>query len=187
MRTRWARWEVMWRVGWGRSSGMRGMFLLIQRVGMWLNRTISPGSSPAPLNFPAKSINWKEEVSSGSEWSDPRMDCRWGDWSSWHSFCKTCQFGHALAHSHPLNSLQWMVMDSYSRDNTALERNSPSTSSPGETLGAISMSAIIPTENSAAIVIEISVTAPSALMGICPIDRTTPRIPRTKPGTLMPC
>ena len=55
------------------------------------------------------------------------------------------------------------------------------------TIGTISMSAIVPTENSAAIVIKIPVTAPSALMGICPIDRTTPRIPRTKPGTLMPC
>ena len=54
-------------------------------------------------------------------------------------------------------------------------------------IGTISMSGIIPTENSAVIVIEIPVTAPSALMGICPIDRTTPRIPRTKPGTLMPC
>ena len=54
-------------------------------------------------------------------------------------------------------------------------------------IGIISMSTIIPTEKSAAIVIEIPVTVPSALMGIGPIDRTTPRIPRTKPGTLMPC
>ena len=54
-------------------------------------------------------------------------------------------------------------------------------------IGIISMSAIVPTENSAVIVIEIPVTVPSALMGICPIDRTTLRIPRTKPGTLMPC
>ena len=54
-------------------------------------------------------------------------------------------------------------------------------------IDTISMSAIVPTENSAAIVIEIPVTAPSALMGICPIDRTTPRILRTKPGILMPC
>ena len=55
------------------------------------------------------------------------------------------------------------------------------------TIGTISMSAIVPTENSAVIVIEIPVMVPSALMGICPIDRTTPRISRTKPGTLMPC
>ena len=55
------------------------------------------------------------------------------------------------------------------------------------TIGTISMRAIVPTEGSTAIVIEIPVTAPSAPMGICPIDRTTPRIPRTKPGTLMPC
>ena len=55
------------------------------------------------------------------------------------------------------------------------------------TIGAISMSTIVPTEKSAVIVIEIPVTAPSALMGICPIDRTTLRIPRTKRGTLMPC
>ena len=54
-------------------------------------------------------------------------------------------------------------------------------------IGTISMSAIIPTENSAAIVIEIPVTVPSALMGIYPIERTTLRIPRTKPDTLMPC
>ena len=36
-------------------------------------------------------------------------------------------------------------------------------------IGTISMNAIVPTENSAVIVIEIPVTAPSALMGICPI------------------
>ena len=54
-------------------------------------------------------------------------------------------------------------------------------------IGTISMSAIIPTENSAVIVIEIPVTVPSALIKICPIDRTTSRILRTKPGTLMPC
>ena len=55
------------------------------------------------------------------------------------------------------------------------------------TIGTISMSTIVPTENSAAIAIEIPVTVPSALMGSSPIDRTTPRIPKTKPGTLMPC
>ena len=55
------------------------------------------------------------------------------------------------------------------------------------TIGTISMSAIVPTENSTAIVIEIPVTVPSTLMGICPIDRTTLRILRTKSGTLMPC
>ena len=55
------------------------------------------------------------------------------------------------------------------------------------TIGTISMSTIVPTEKSAAIVIEIPVIVPSALMGIGPIDRTTPRILRTKPGTLMPC
>ena len=54
-------------------------------------------------------------------------------------------------------------------------------------IGIISMSTIIPTEKSAAIVIEIPVTVPSALMGIGPIDRTTLRISKTKPGTLMPC
>ena len=54
-------------------------------------------------------------------------------------------------------------------------------------IGTISISAIIPTENSAVIVIEIPVTVPSALIKICPIDRTTSRILRTKPGTLMPC
>ena len=54
-------------------------------------------------------------------------------------------------------------------------------------IDTISMRAIVPTESSTAVVIEIPVTAPSALMGICPIDRTTLRIPRTKPGTLMPC
>ena len=54
-------------------------------------------------------------------------------------------------------------------------------------IGTISMSTIIPTEKSAAIVIKVPVTAPSALMGISPIDRTTPRIPKTKPSTLMPC
>ena len=51
----------------------------------------------------------------------------------------------------------------------------------------ISMSTIVPTENSAAIVIEISATVSSALMGIGHIDRTTPRIVRTEPGTLMAC
>ena len=51
----------------------------------------------------------------------------------------------------------------------------------------ISMSTIVPTEKSAVIVIEIPVTAPSALMGISSIDRTTLRISKTKPGTLMPC
>ena len=55
------------------------------------------------------------------------------------------------------------------------------------TIGTISMSIIIPTEKSTAIVIEIPVTVSSALMGISPIDRTTLRIPKTKPGTLMPC
>ena len=54
-------------------------------------------------------------------------------------------------------------------------------------IGTISMSTIVPTEKSAVIVIEIPVTVPSALMGICPIDRTTLRISKTKPGTLMPC
>ena len=137
MRTRWARWEVMWRVGQGRSSGMRGMLLSIQRIGTWLTRMTSPGSSPAPLNSTVSSqkSNQEEEVPSGSEWSNLRMNCRWGDWSSWHSLHKTCLFGCALAHSCPLNSLQWMAMDLYSRDNIALERNSPSASSPGETLG----------------------------------------------------
>ena len=54
-------------------------------------------------------------------------------------------------------------------------------------IATISMSTIVPTEKSATIVIEIPVTAPSAVMGIFPIDRTTPRISKTKPGTLMPC
>ena len=54
-------------------------------------------------------------------------------------------------------------------------------------IGTISMIIIIPTANSAAIVIKIPVIVPSALMEICPIDRTTPRILRTKPGILMPC
>ena len=51
---------------------------------------------------------------------------------------------------------------------------------------AISMVAIVPTEYSAAIVIKIPVIAPSALMGIGPINRTTLKIPITKPETLMP-
>ena len=55
------------------------------------------------------------------------------------------------------------------------------------TIGTISMSTIVPTEKSAVIVIEIPVTAPSALIEISPIDRTTPRISKTKPGILMPC
>ena len=55
------------------------------------------------------------------------------------------------------------------------------------TIGTISMSTIVPTEKSAAIVIKIPVTAPSALMEISPIDRTTLRILKTQPGTLMPC
>ena len=55
------------------------------------------------------------------------------------------------------------------------------------TMIGISMSTIVPTEKSSAIVIKIPVTVPSALMGISPINRTTPRIPKTKPGTLIPC
>ena len=44
-------------------------------------------------------------------------------------------------------------------------------------IGTISMSTIVPTEKNAAIFIKIPVTAPSALMGIFPIYRTTLRIP----------
>ena len=51
---------------------------------------------------------------------------------------------------------------------------------------AISMSTIISTQKSAVIVIKIPVTVPSTLMEIASIDRTTPGISITKPGTLMP-
>ena len=104
-------------------------------VDLWFClRMIVPGPCILIME-PAEKSDQEEEVPSGSEWSSLGMDCRQVDWSSWHSLRKTCQFGHALACSCPLNSLQWMVMDLYSRDNIVLERNSPSASSPEGTLG----------------------------------------------------